>query len=109
MEGGYLGGYSNVQSLSGDSDCGNHSKYYDPKTCSQLHLLGLNTTHQKQYEHDAMMRKTTQEEQQKTFKEDMLKQRLRKEQHCVEGVLVSLIVLSVAALVVVLVLVLRDR
>ena len=39
-----------------------------------------------------MMRKMNQDEQQKTFKQDMLKQRLRKEQHCVEVVLVLLIV-----------------
>ena len=104
MAGGYLGGYRAVQSV----DSGNNHKY-DPNMYSQLYLLGLNTTIQKQYEYDAMMQKAKQEEQQKTFKEDRLKERLRKEQHCVEGVLVSLIVLSVVALVFVLVLVLRDR
>ena len=74
MEGGYLGGYSAVQSV---DSCNNHK--YNPNTYSQLHLLGLNTPHQKQHECDAMMRKMKHEEQQKALEEDVLKQRLRKE------------------------------
>ena len=69
MEGGYLGRYSDVQSV---DSCNNHE--YNPNTYSQLHLLVLNTPHQKQYECDAMMRKTKHEEQQKALKEDVLKQ-----------------------------------
>ena len=42
MEGGYLGGYSAVQSLDGGSGGSGNRNKYDPSTYSQLHLLGLN-------------------------------------------------------------------
>ena len=123
MEEGYLGGYGGV-SVTGrsvdtrsivygsSSRAGNAPRYYDPNTQSQLqqdpNLLGLANPIAQQYEDDATARKNRVAEDERDRKESILKQ-MKKQQHCVEGFLVALIVLSVVALVIILVMVLRNK
>ena len=92
--------------LRGGRDCGSTVKY-DPNTYSQLHLLGLKRSDSQQYRQDAKVRKKRLEQHERARRMEV-SDGLKKQQRCVEGSLVSLIALSVVALIIILVLVLRG-
>ena len=89
---------------------------YDPNTFSQLRLLGMkdsrsgsrsSSAQHKGHADDVEAQRQNVNNEKDGSKDEQLMIRLRKQQYCVEGVLVTLIVLSILALAVVLVLVLR--
>ncbi|KAL9182181.1 hypothetical protein ACHAXT_012833 [Thalassiosira profunda] len=81
---------------------------YDPNSFSQLRMLGLAGPDERRRERDARQRRLEREGLGKEGKEEDSR-RMKRQQRCVEVSLATLIGLSVVALVVILVLVLRGR
>jgi len=132
------GGANDGNSAIATVNYSNCSKYYDPNTYSQLllqqqhrgynsnnnkknnsnvasannannNLLGLNTPRDQSHLHESKLRRAKHEREERKFENERVKQQLKKEQCCVEGGLVTLIALSVVALVVIVVMVLRGK